>query len=806
MSQTKTPSAGELLLDLKKINTLGSVLYIAAHPDDENTRMISYFANEECMRTAYLSLTRGDGGQNLIGPEKAEKMGLIRTQELLEARKIDGGIQFFTRANDFGYSKHPDETLEIWGKDEVLSDVVWIIRKFRPDVIITRFSPNRAGETHGHHTSSAMLALQAFSLSGDKNAYPEQLELVDTWQAERIFWNTSWWFYGRKDFDKTGLSLLDVGEYNELLGKNYGEIAGESRSMHKSQGFGASKSKGSIEEYLDPLDDKEAPENLLMGINTSWSRIKKGDKVQEHIDLAIDQFDAKNPSEIVHHLMNARGALENTTNEFWKSIKRDQINNLILDCLGFSAEALCDDYIYAPGDSMSFVLEAINRSNANLKITKIDLINNGFTENLNLDLNYNQLEEKELKLRIPEEAEISNPYWLREDHKYGLYTVNEQKLIGLPESPPDMQLKVVIQIGEMEIVKRIPFYYRWVDRVRGELYRDLVIAPPLTVNFLENTLVFNEGDSKKLKVALITSKDDIKGKVKFETPKGWNLNPAEIEVDIPKKGSTKIFDLEITSGTKSENGKIKAIAEVQGKTFKRSYEEIEYDHLKSISYFPKAEMPLVSIDLKKKGNLIGYIKGAGDDVPEALLQMGYQIEYLDENSVIQSDLKKYDAILLGVRAYNTQDWLYDAHEVLMSYVYEGGNLILQYNTSRGLNFEKMGPYKFELGRDRVTVEEAQIAIKVQEHPILNYPNKINDADFDNWVQERGLYFASSWDENFVAPFESMDPGESPSKGMLITAKYGEGYFTYTGISFFRQLPAGVPGAYRLFANLISLGN
>ncbi len=805
-SQNTTPSASELRLDLKKLNTLGSVLYVAAHPDDENTRMISYFANEECMRTAYLSLTRGDGGQNLIGPEKAEKMGLIRTQELLEARKIDGGIQFFSRANDFGYSKHPDETLKVWGKDEVLSDVVWVIRKFKPDVIITRFSPNSAGQTHGHHTSSAMLALEAFSLSGDKNVYPEQLEFVDTWQADKIFWNTSWWFYGTKDFDKTGLTLVDVGEYNALLGKNYGEIAGAGRSMHKSQGFGASESKGSIEEYLDPLDEKEAPKNALDRIATDWSRIKGGDKVQEHIELAINQFDSEDPSSIVKHLINARAALEKTKDDFWKGIKRDQIDDLILDCMGFSIEALCSDYIYAPGDSLTFTLEAINRSNADLLIENIELIDNGYTENLNLKLKYNQLVEKELKLKIPEKAEISNPYWLKEDHEYGLYNVKDQNLIGLPESPPNMQLRVKIKIGDTEIEKAIPFYYRWVDRVRGELYRDLVIAPPVTVNFLEKTLIFNEGTTKNLKVALKTSSNNVKGKVSFEVPKGWILNPEMIEIDIPEKGTTKIIDLEISSGKNSENGNIRAIAEVGGKSYVHSFEEIDYDHIKNITFFPKAEMPLVSIDIKKKGNLIGYIKGAGDDVPEALIQMGYQIEYLDENSIIQSDLNRYDAILLGVRAFNTQDWLYDAHEVLMSYVFKGGNMILQYNTNRGLDFEKMGPYKFELGRDRVTVEEAEIVIKVQDHPILNSPNKITNTDFENWVQERGLYFASAWDENYQAPFESMDPGENPSSGMLITAKYGEGYFTYTGISFFRQLPAGVPGAYRLFANLISLGN
>ncbi|MEQ8359220.1 MAG: PIG-L family deacetylase [Cytophagales bacterium] len=804
-SQKTTPSAGELLLNLKKLNTLGSVLYIAAHPDDENTRMISYFANEACMRTAYLSLTRGDGGQNLIGPEKAEKMGLIRTQELLEARKKDGGIQFFSRANDFGYSKHPDETLKIWGKDEVLSDVVWIIRKFRPDVIITRFSPNSAGQTHGHHTSSAMLALEAFSMSGDKNAFPEQLEHVDTWQADRIYWNTSWWFYGRRDFDKTGLTMVDVGEFNTLLGKNYGEIAGSSRSMHKSQGFGASESKGSIEEYLDPIDGKEAPENVLEGINTNWSRVDKGEKVSEHIQLAIEQFDPENPASIVRHLISARQALANLKDDFWKEIKYEQINELILDCMGFTIEALCDGYVYAPGDSVSFNLEAINRSKGDLVISNISLLNNGYSENLNLVLKYNQLEQKQLNFKIPTDAEISNPYWLKQDHEYGLYNVEDQRLIGLPETPPFMQLKVVLKMGDTELEKIIPFNYRWVDRVKGELYRDMVIAPPVSINFLEKTLVFNKGAKKNLKVSIKAFKDNVEAKVKFEIPEGWTVNPKELNLSFPEKGNTRIVDLEISPGSSSINGTIKAFAEIEGRSYQRSFEEIDYDHIKHINYFPKAIMPLVSIDLQRKGDLLAYIKGAGDDVPEALMQMGYQIEFLDENALIQSDLSKYDAIILGVRAFNTQTWLYEAHETLMKYVYEGGNLILQYNTSRGLNFEKMGPYKFELGRDRVTVEEAKINIKVQDHPILNTPNKIDDRDFENWVQERGLYFASSWDENYVAPFESMDPGEEPTKGMLITAKYGKGYYTYTGISFFRQLPAGVPGAYRLFANLISLG-
>jgi LmbE family N-acetylglucosaminyl deacetylase len=804
-AQTKSAPAGEILLDLKKLNKLGSVLYLAAHPDDENTRMISYFANEKCLRTAYLSLTRGDGGQNLIGPEKAEKMGLIRTQELLEARKTDGGIQFFTRANDFGYSKHPDETLKIWNKEAVLSDVVWVIRKFRPDIIITRFSPDRAGKTHGHHTSSAMLAKEAFELAGDKNAFPEQLEFVEVWQAKRIFWNTSWWFYRDQEFDKSGLITVDVGAYNPLLGRNYGEIAGASRSMHKSQGFGASQSKGSIEEYLELIGGEEAITGPMEGINTGWDRVKGGDAVEKQIDEAFRAFDPQYPSVIVRHLINARNEIMKLKDPFWREIKLSQIEDLILNCVGFSAEAIADDYRYSPGDSLSFTFEAINRSLADISITNLELVQNGFKDTGNIELPYNQMTEKNYRISIPANAELSNPYWLIEDYDYGLYTVNDPRLIGMPESPANLSLGFTLKMGDTEIKRSIPFVYRRVDRVRGELYRDVAIAPPVCVNFLEKTLIFGNRNPKTLKVAVLANRDNLKAKVKFNLPSGWSAEPSEIRVEINNKGEQKFTDIEIRPSGNAENGLITALADIDGKEYEYSNIEIEYEHIKAINYFPKAQMPLVSIDLKTKGTRIGYVKGAGDDVPEALLQMGYIVEFLDEVSLIQNELSQYDAIIMGIRAYNTQPWLYDAHEKLMKYVSGGGNMIIQYNTNRGLNFDKIGPYPFELGRTRVTVEEAEIRTVIKNHSVLTEPNSLNDKDFGNWVQERGLYFASSWDERYETPFESNDPGEEPSKGMLITTKYGEGYFTYTGISFFRQLPAGVPGAYRLFANLIARG-
>ncbi len=805
-SQNYTPASSEILLNLKKLNTLGSVLYLAAHPDDENTRMIAYYANEKCMRTAYLSLTRGDGGQNLIGPEKAEKMGLIRTQELLEARKIDGGQQFFTRANDFGYSKHPDETLEIWGKQKVLSDVVWVIRKFRPDVIITRFTPNSAGMTHGHHTASAMLAKEAFNLANDKEAFPDHLKYVDPWQPKRIFWNTSWWFYGSKDFDKSGLITLDIGGYNKLLGKNYGEISGASRSMHKSQGFGASEAKGSVEEYLELLEGESDLTDPLQGINTTWLRIKGGEKVAKIIESAIKKFDVNDPSLIVPELLNARTEIQKISDLFWKEIKLKEVEDLIFDCLGFSVEALAKDYIYCPGDSMDFDLECINRSNRSVIIKSMELRANGFQKpNQNIDLINNILNTNSYKVKIPASAKISNPYWLEEKHNIGLYEVKDIEKIGLPENSEELILDLKISVDGIEMSKSVSFSYRWVDRVRGELHRDLVIAPPLTLSFLEKTMIFGTDKSKKVKMAIRSNKDIQSAEISFDFPIGWTVSPDKIKLEAQKKNDLKIFDLTISASERAINGEVLAKASIENVVYSMGFEEIVYEHIKTINYFPSSRLPLVNIDLSKKGNLIGYVKGAGDDVPEALVQMGYQIEYLDQNSIIQNDLQKYDAIIMGVRAYNTQKWLYDLHDKLMEYVFEGGNIIAQYNTNRDLNFDKIGPYKFELGRDRVTVEGAPIQINEGDFELLKSPNKITALDFENWVQERGLYFASSWDDRYQSPFTANDPGEKPASGMLINTKYGKGHFTYTGISFFRQLPAGVPGAYRLFANLISQG-
>lgn len=802
----KNPDAAEILLKLKKLNTLGSVLYLAAHPDDENTRMIAYYANEKCFRTAYLSLTRGDGGQNLIGPEKAEKMGLIRTQELLEARKKDGGQQFFSRANDFGYSKHPDETLEIWDKDEVLGDVVRVIRKFKPDIIITRFTPNSAGRTHGHHTSSAMLAVEAFNLSGDKNAYPEQLEEFEPWSAKRIFFNTSWWFYGTRDFDKTGLLMVDVGSYNKILGKNYGEIAGASRSMHKSQGFGAAESKGSIEEYLDQLDGEKAEKDPFEGIITNWERVNGGEKVAVHLSAAMKNFKADEPSIIVRDLINARNEIAKIKDEFWRDIKLQQVDELILACIGFSVEALADDYAYALGDSIKLTLELINRSQAEVEVKSVELKNTDQKIELNQSLEYNKLSENEVKLTVPAEFEITNPYWLKEDHGLGMYKVASKELISRPESPADLSLDVNLRIGDAEFVIDAPLEYRWVDRVRGELYRDVFIAPEVTVNFLEKALLFTNGESKKCKISVQAFTDMEGVKVEFDLPEKWEISPSLIELNSMKKGEIVYRDVEITPKGKIKSGEIKPVIINGSKKHSYAYENISYDHIKPLDYFPKSKLPLQNIDLERKGDLIGYISGAGDEVPDGLAQMGYNVEYLDENGIIQSDLNKYDAIIFGIRAFNTEKWLGSVMPKVLEYVNKGGNVIVQYNTTWGLDVEKMGPYDFKLGRKRVTREDAEINILESNHPILSYPNKIGSEDFDNWVQERGLYFASEWSEEFEAPFQANDPGEDPSKGMLITCKYGEGYFTYTGISFFRQLPAGVPGAYRLLANLIARGN
>ncbi|MGB0864700.1 MAG: PIG-L family deacetylase [Saprospiraceae bacterium] len=802
------PTSADIHEAIKKLNVLGSVLYVAAHPDDENTRMIAYMANEKRMNTAYLSLTRGDGGQNLIGKEIRDLLGVIRTQELLGARSVDGGQQMFTRANDFGYSKTPKETLSIWNKKEVMADVVWAIRKFQPDIIINRFSHDTGRKTHGHHTTSAILSHEAFDLVGDPNVYPEQLKYVKTWKPTRLFFNTSWWFYGSRDkfkkASKKDMLSVDVGVFYPLKGKSNNEIAAESRSMHKCQGFGSKGTRGSQMEYLQYLKGKKTKSDPFDGINTTWTRVEGGKKIGELVTEIDENFRHDNPAASLEKLMTAYQLINELPDGHWKSIKLEEIKTIIKGCLGLFYEVVAEDYSATLGETVELNIEVINRLGGDVFLQKITLPN-GQVIKTKENLLTNQKFLFTEKFNIPLDFEYTNAYWLNKEASYGMYTVEDQLLRGLPETPKKTVAQLEFLINGKKVTYETNFVYKRTDPVKGEVYRPFEVTIPVFVNISETVYVFPNEESKTIQVKVIAGQKNLKGKVKLDLPKGWSSEPAFYEVNLAQKTQEAIFEFAVTPPANQNVGQVKAIVDVNGKIYNQELVLIQYDHIPTQTVLRPSMAKIVKIDLKKEGERIGYIMGAGDDIPSSLEQIGYDVTLLEDGDVTASNLKKYDAVILGVRAYNTRERMKFIQPALFEYVEKGGTMIVQYNTGHRLKVDTVAPIPLEISRDRVSMEDAEIRILKPEHVVLNFPNKITQKDFEGWVQERGLYFPNKWDEKYDAILSSNDIGETPKDGGLLVAKHGEGYFIYSGYSWFRELPAGVPGAFRLFTNLISIG-
>jgi len=814
----RTPDAAAIFQGIEKLQFLGSALYVAAHPDDENTRLIAHLANEVHAETAYLSLTRGDGGQNLIGPEMRELLGLIRTQELLAARRLDGGQQFFTRANDFGYSKHPDETLAIWNEDEVLADVIWVIRRWRPDVIINRFDTDRAGKTHGHHTASAMLSYRAFDLAARPDAYPEQLKWVAPWQPRRLFYNTSWWRYGSReafeDVDKSDMVQVEVGTYYPLRGISNTEVSARSRSMHKSQGFGMVSDRGSEIEYLQILkgDLPEGEGDLFEGIDTRWTRVDGGAPIGRLLAEVEREFDFKAPHLSLPGLLEAYRLIDALPEGYWKQVKREEARELILACLGLYAEATTDVFSAAPGEEVDISFELTNRSPVPVKVLRADLLPAGADTSLDQRLKYNAPLRWKQRVRLPEKLSYTNPYWLNENWELGMYHVEEQSLRGLPETPRSLRARFHLEVDGLPLTFERELVYKARDLAAGEVYRPFEVMPPVSVALNDRVFIFPDEQPQTLQVEVRAWQDEVKGRLRLDLPEGWRMQPEAQELALARKGDSQVARFQVQPPRGPSEGEIRAVfTRADGRAYDRQVIEMEYPHIPHQTVLLDNAARIVKLDIEKAGKRVGYVMGAGDEVPASLRQIGYEVDLLDEEALAGSTLDGYDAIILGVRAYNVQDYLQAQQPKLLAYVKAGGTLVVQYNKASRfdsqmvMSDEKMGPFPFHISRDRVTVEEAEVRFLEPEHPVLNFPNPITSEDFDHWVQERGLYFPDEWDEAYTPILSMNDPGEDPKKGSLLVAAYGEGYYVYTGLSFFRQLPAGVPGAFRLFANLISLG-
>ncbi|WP_339341797.1 PIG-L family deacetylase [uncultured Polaribacter sp.] len=801
-------TSNQIYEKIQKINFLGTALYIAAHPDDENTRLIGYLANNLKARTGYLSLTRGDGGQNLIGSEIRELLGVIRTQELLAARNIDGGEQFFTRANDFGYSKHPDETLAIWNEKEVLSDVVWVIRNFKPDVIINRFNHRTPGTTHGHHTSSAMLSVAAFDQANDTSQFVSQLKYTGLWQPKRLFFNTSSWFYkSQQDFEKATkgkLMAFDVGVYYPLKGLSNNELASMASSQHLCQGFGRVTTRGSQNEYVEFLKgDKPKDENdIFSGINTTWNRLKDGGEIGAILYEIEKDFDFVNPSKYLPKLMEAYQLIQKLEDTHWRIIKEKELKEIIEACAGLYLEVSANSASGAPNTSVEINFEALNRSTIAIELTSVEsaIDKKIFLKELDLEANKKVNFKETITLAT---TEFSDPYWLKKEASLGMYSVENQLLIGNPETSRPVSINFNLTIEGIPITITKNLVRRYAERDIGEIYEPFEVLPKVTTKLKDKVLIFSNDMPQKVVVEVRAGATNVAGTIKLEVPEGWKVSAKAKTFRIKQKGDKYEVDFLVFPTVNQSEGKLKVIVTSNGKTYNKELVEINYNHIPKQSVLLNSEAKVVRLNIKTKGTKIGYIRGAGDAIPESLRQIGYTVDLINPVEINEKNLLTYDAIVLGIRAYNVVKELKFKQKYLLAYVENGGNMIVQYNTNRRVDVA--APFELKLSRDRVTDEFAEVRVLEKEHSLLNYPNKITPEDFKGWVQERGLYFPGTWSKEYTPILSMNDKGETPKQGSLLIAKLGKGNYIYTGLSFFRELPAGVSGAYKLFANMLAVG-
>lgn len=798
LSQAQSIPSSEIYHELLQLMETKRVLYVAAHPDDENTRLIAYLVNGEHAEVAYLSVTRGDGGQNLIGKELGIELGQIRTQELIKARETDGGRQYFTRAMDFGYSKNPTETLQNWDKMKVLADVVWAIRKFQPDIIITRFN-TIPGITHGHHTTSAILAGEAFELAGKADAFPEQLQWVKPWQPKRIFFN-AYNFQGEfKPEEGKKYHVFQVGGYDPLLGESYHQIAADSRTMHKSQGFGATAGIGEARDYIQLVGGEDYSENAFEGVADRWETVSGGKEIKAQITQVISEYEFIQPEKNLAGLLKLRSSLVGlNSNEIWIAEKIEKLDQAIFKSLGLEFEFNVRKEWGFPGEEVKAELvfnnpSSVGISGINFRVMEVDYSGN------DEDLKDNKTQSLTVLLTIPEDAVYSQPYWLENPIDGTLYDVRDQAQIGKPFNDSTTSGKLSFKIGNQQFSTIVPLKYKFNDQVDGEIKQPFVIVPEVDLTVSKENVFLIGGADPTVTVSVNFKSQFLEGELDFEGIDSTQFRILSIEdVMIQKKRIYHIAFLPNGSGKKTVTARFTT---PDGKSYDQTTKTISYKHIPNLTYFYPASLNLIQANWKVSGEKIGYIPGAGDDVPGVLSALGYKVTMIGPEDYSVDYLSQFKAIVVGIRAYNTNETLAANQQVLMGYVRSGGNLIVQYNTSSPLLTNQLGPFPFTIGRDRVAVQGSPVTADWSSQ-VLAGPNKITEQDLEGWVQERGLYFATAIDPAYETPFIMQDPEEPSSNGSLIVATYGNGTFVYTGISFFRQLPAGIPGAIKLFVNLI----
>lgn len=801
-AQKNLAGAVQTRMALHRLTSLGSILLIAAHPDDENAALLSYIARGRGGRAAYLSLTRGDGGQNLIGPELGAQLGLIRTQELLASRRIDGGEQYFTRAVDFGFSKSAEETFQKWGREAILADVVWVVRNCRPDVIVIGVS-----QGHGHHQAAGILARDAFVAAADPARFPEQLRHVTPWQAKRLI--SGGFGGGPAGSAAAGSVRADFGDFNPLLGFSYTEIAGMSRSMHRSQGVGMPQRRGaSMSTMAIEAGEPSADGDIFHGMDTSWRRLPAGIPIAAILEEAYRSFNPQEPEKTIPLLVKAR-PLVAAIDDPLARLKLRELDEAIALCAGLYLDASTAGYQFIPGESVEVNFEVTNRSAYPLTLTGLKL--EGFPgapaeELAPIALGNNRPDRRSLRVTIPEQHPYSQPYWLRTPGDGFIYQVENPRMTGLAETPPVLTAAFRIRAGTETIEWVRPVVCRYVSRTEGETVRPLVVVPPVAVSLADSAVLFPDTKAKPVSVLLRAHAADVSGSVALEVPTGWRAEPGERAFRMRTTGEEVVATFTVHPPAEPASGRLRAVARIGQREIDSGMRVIEYPDIPPQTLFPPSTASLVRESVVTLARKVGYIMGAGDEVPRALEQMGCAVTLLGPADLARGDLGQFDAIITGIRAYNVRKDLAPSQYRLMDYVRNGGTLVVQYNTADRwsvLNWNAFAPYPIELGSSRITVEEAPVILPNPRHFLLRAPNAIVEKDFHGWVQERGLYFPSRWDARYETLYASHDPGEGALEGGNLFVKYGRGAYVYTSYAWFRQLPAGVPGAYRIFANFLS---
>ena len=826
--------APEIEQSLHKLNELGTVLMVAAHPDDERTQVLAYFARGRYMRTAYLSLTRGEGGQNLIGSEQGAQLGLIRTQELLAARQIDGAEQFFTRAIDFGFTKTASETMEKWGHDRILSDVVWVIRRYRPDVIICGFSGTPA-DGHGQHQASALLAHEAFTAAADPARFPEQLRFVQPWKARRIVQSAG---FSSKASTLPPAGEADTGAFNPILGYSYEELAVLSRSMHHSQGTGAMRRPGGGTSAFFLVKGDPASKDLFDGIDTTWNRLPGGGAVGAILGDAIHSYQPAHPERVIPQLVKARPLIAAMSDPLAK-IKLAELDEAIALCAGLWIEGQAKNFETTPGSKLDVTATVMNRSAAEVTLdaARLEGMWNGAAAKPPAKLALNEPVNLDFTVDVPAAQPYSQPYWLAKPPARDVYTVDDQMMIGLPDTPPVLQLRARLTVDGTPIEVVRPVHYRYGDRAEGERTRPLTVVPPVAVNLTDSAELFPAATWRTIHVSVRANVAKAAGSLRLDLPDGWQVEPKSQPFEIAESGEQREMVFALTPPAGETTATMHAVATVGGRDIGAGIQVISYPHIPVQTLFPPADVKLVRSNVKVTVKKVGYIMGAGDEMPDALRQLGLDVTVLSPSDVAQGDLSRFETIVCGVRAYNVRADVRANQPRLMEYVKNGGTYIVQYQTGDSPDpyaqptppqqfppeiqrmfqtFQgpantapvttNLGPYPFVVpggNKYRVTVEEAPVTFPHPDSPLLQYPNHINPPDFDGWVQERGLYFGAKWDPHYETVLSSHDPDEPALAGGELWTRYGKGVYIFTAYSWFRQLPAGVAGAYRLFANLLS---